>query len=301
MRNILVTGPTGFIGQRLVRAISDNIRVISREKQSNYETIVCDFEKEDIPKSALEFIDTVFHTAGFAHDFRNGDEIEHLCNKVNVNATLQLAELAVKSGVKKFIFVSSVKAGGNADSKICRTEKDQGEPEGIYGKSKLEAELKLLKIGIESGMHVSIVRPALVYGPDLKGNLKLMLSGIERGWFPPLPKTGNKRSMIHVDDLVRAIILVSEAKKTNGEIFIATDGSPYSSYEIYNTMRKILGKPASKWSVPKIFFDIAGILNPRIKLKVEKIMGDECYSSEKLEKLGFKAKKTLREMNETSF
>ncbi len=107
--------------------------------------------------------------------------------------------------------------------------------------------------------------------------------------------------MIHVDDLVRAILLVAEDKRANGEIFIATDGTPYSSREIYNTMRGVTGKLIPKWSMPKVLFDLASLASSRIKYKLSKLLGDECYSSAKLEALGFKAKKTLKDMNETSF
>ena len=301
MKNIIISGATGFIGQRLLGALDANIRVLSREKQPDYETVVCDFEKKDIPKSALELIDTVFHLAGFAHDMRNDSEIEDLYHNVNVNATVRLAELAVKSGVKRFIFISSVKAGGSSPFGLCSTEKDQGDPEGIYGKTKREAELKLLKIGRDSGMHVSIIRPSLVYGPGVKGNLQLMLSGIEKGWFPPLPETGNKRSMIHVDDLARAVLFVANDDRANGEVFIATDGNPYSSHEIYKTMCSVLGKSIPKWSIPKFLFGMVSVISPNIKYKVNKLLGDDCYSSAKLEALGFKARKTLGDMNETDF
>ena len=301
MRRIFITGAFGFIGGRLLNAIDSQIRILSRIERSNYDTVVCDFEKENIPKSALKSIDTVFHIAGFAHDMRNTSEIADLYHRVNVNATVQLAELAVKSNVKRFVFVSSVKAGGKPDFEVCASESDQGDPEGVYGKTKREAELKLLEIGKESGMHVSIIRPSLVYGLSVKGNLQLMLSGIKKGWFPPLPETGNKRSMIHVDDLVRAILLVADDDRANGEIFIATDGIPHSSREIYNAMCNVLGKSIPKWSIPKSLFDIASLINPRIKYKLNKLLGDECYSSAKLEVLGFKAKKTLKDMNETSF
>jgi nucleoside-diphosphate-sugar epimerase len=199
------------------------------------------------------------------------------------------------------VFVSSVKAGGNPRLETCANEKDQKNTEDVYGKTKREAELKLLEIGKESGMHVSIVRPSLVYGPNVKGNLQLMLSGIKAGWFPPLPETGNRRSMIHVDDLVRAILLVAEDKQANGEIFIATDGTPYSSREIYNVMCSVTGKLIPKWSVPKTLFDLASLASSRIKYKINKLLGDECYSSVKLEGLGFKAKKSLKDMNETDF
>jgi len=300
----LLTGSTGFVGRRLLNILSASgykIRLLSRRSDPNFETIICDFEQETISQSAVESVDVVFHLAGFTHDMRDASKVKHLYQKINVDATVQLAKLAIESGVKRFIFVSSVKAGGSAVAGQCMTEEDQGEPEGVYGKSKREAELKLLKIGSESGMHVSIIRPSLVYGPNAKGNLQLMLSGIENGWFPPLPETGNRRSMIHVDDLVRAILLVADDGRANGEIFIATDGTPYSSREIYNPMCKISGKSIPKWSVPKTLFDIASLASPRIKYKINKLLGDECYSSEKLEKLGFKAQKTLREMHETDF
>jgi nucleoside-diphosphate-sugar epimerase len=301
MKNILITGATGFIGQRLVKATDSKIKILSRKKQHDFETIVCDFEKGSIPSNTLDGIDAVFHLAGFAHDIRDASKIADLYYKVNVSATVQLANLAVKSGVKRFVFVSSVKAGGSPPIGICANEKDQRNAEDVYGRTKREAELKLLEIGQVSGMHVSIIRPSLVYGPDVKGNLQLMLSGIGKGWFPPLPETGNRRSMIHVDDLVRAILLVAEDKRANGEIFIATDGTPHSSRYIYNAMCSALDKSIPKWSVPKILFDMASLVNPRIKYKLHKLLGDECYSSAKLEALGFKAKKTLKDMNETSF
>ena len=302
--NVLITGATGFVGKRLVNFLNIknyNTRVISRNISSDHKNIVCDFEREMIPKNCLDGIDTIFHLSGVAHDVCDESEIEDLYRRVNVNATVQLAELAVKANVKRFVFVSSVKAGGSPDFEMCASEKDQGDPEGVYGKTKREAELKLLEIGQVSGMHVSIIRPSLVYGPDVKGNLQLMLSGIGKGWFPPLPETGNRRSMIHVDDLVRAILLVAEDDRANGEIFIATDGKPYSSREIYSTMCYIVGKSVPKWSVPKFLFDAVSLISPRIKYKLHKLLGDECYSSAKLEALGFKAKKTLKDMNETSF
>ena len=304
MTKYLVTGSTGFIGNKLTKHLAEMkvlVRILSRKNQSNYETVVCDLQSDVIPDDALDNIDTVFHLAGFAHDMHDASKIADLYYKVNVSATVQLANLAVKSGVKRFVFVSSVKAGGNPPLGTCANEKDQKNTEDVYGKTKREAELKLLEIGKDSGMHVSIIRPSLVYGPEVKGNLQLMLVGIKKGWFPPLPETGNRRSMIHVDDLVRAILLVSKDKRANGNIFIVTDGKPYSSREIYNTMCGVTGKLIPKWSVPKILFDLASLTSPRIKYKINKLLGDEFYSSVKLEELGFKAKKSLKDMNETIF
>jgi UDP-glucose 4-epimerase len=304
MTKYLVTGSTGFIGNRLLgllKTIECDVRLLARSKVDNYETVACNLGKDRIPKHTLESIDTVFHLAGFAHDMQDPSKVKHLYHAVNVEATVELARLAVVSGVKRFVFVSSVKAGGSPLSEHCASESDQNNPEGIYGKSKREAELKLLKIGKESGIHVSIIRPSLVYGPGVKGNLQLMLSGIKKGWFPPLPETGNRRSMIHVDDLVRAIFLVAEDGRANGKIFIVIDGKPYSSREIYSTMCNIAGRSVPKWSVPKFLFNMVAIISLKIRYKVDKLLGDECYSSKGLEALGFKAQRTLKEMNETDF
>ena len=165
--------------------------------------------------------------------------------------------------------------------------------DNIYGQTKREAEIKLLNIGRNSNMHVSIIRPSLVYGPNAKGNLRLMLSNINKGLFPPIPDTQNRKSMIHVNDLVRAIMLVAKDERANGEIFIVTDGVPHSSSEIYEAICQSVGKTVPQWSVPKIVFEGLSLLSPRIRYKVDKLLGDEFYSSAKLEGLGFRAEKSL--------
>ncbi len=300
---ILVSGATGFIGKKLVVFLKQKqceVKIISRTQQSDA-TIICDLLKEDIPQQSFNNIDTVLHLAGIAHDTRDDYQITNDYQRLNVDATVKLANQAIKAGVKKFIFLSSVKAGVALDSNNCSDENDPCYPEGIYGKSKREAEIKLLDISKKSSMRVSIIRPSLVYGPCMKGNLRLMLLGIKKGWFPPIPESGNRRSLIHVDDLVRAIWLITNHENTDGEIFIATDGTPRSSREIYNTMCVLLGKKKSNWSIPKLLLNLSGMVNKKIKYKIDKLLGNECYSSEKLESLGFKPKKCLEDMNETDF
>jgi len=301
MKTIFISGATGFIGQRLVRAIDDNIKVLSRNNHPDYDTIVCDLQSQLLPDKSLVGVNTVFHLASFTSDESNTAKMQKLYQKVNVDATIKLAEMAVNSNVKKFVFISSVKAGGTPAFGVCGSEKNLDNPKGIYGKTKREAELKLLKIGNESKMNVTIIRPSLVYGPYAKGNIKLMMTGIKKGWFPPLPETKNKKSMIHVDDLVRAILFVADDDRANGEIFNVTDSNPYSSRQIYHLMQIALGQSKSKWSVPEFMFNAISLINYRIKDKVNKILGDECYSSAKLEALGFKPLKTLRDINETDF
>ena len=296
-----VTGPTGFIGRRLVHRLKEKeegrwgqIKVLSRMSYPEFETVVCDLQSDAISHDALEDVETIFHLAGYSHDLSDTSKVEHLYRAVNVDATLKLAELAVASSVKRFVFVSSVKAGGS-------TEDVDAKPEGVYGQTKREAELAILELGRQSGMHVSIVRPALVYGPGLKGNLALMRRWIEKGWFPPLPETGNRRSMIHVDDLVQALMLVAKDDRANGEIYIATDGESYSSRQIYETFCAVVDKAVPQWSVPRVIFDIVSLMSSRTRYKIDKLLGDEHYSSKKLQSLGFKAQRSLREMNETAF
>ena len=304
MLNVLVTGATGFVGQHLIEYLKldgYNIKAISRNLIPGVDTVICDFLKDDIPDNALKGIDIVFHLAGYAHDLKSESGIEQTYQKINVSVTADLLSLSAKHNVKKFIFVSSVKAGGIPIRGKCATEEDQYNPEGIYGKTKREAELQVLEVGRKFGMHVSIVRPALIYGPNVKGNLQLMVSGIKKGWFPPIPETGNRRSMIHVDDIIRALLLLANNKKADGEIFIATDGRTYSSRNIYEIMSHVLGNSVPSWSVPKFLMSAMALISPNLKYKMDKLLADECYSTEKLQSLGFKAQKELRQMNETDF
>jgi len=301
---IFITGATGFIGKQLVAKLArqgDLLTVLSRSQHIIHKTVIFDLQRNDIPEDILDGIDTVFHLAGFTHDMRDASEIEDLYKKINTHATVKLAQLASNAGVKKFIFVSSVKAGGISSQGMCSKEEPQNNPDGIYGQTKREAEIEILRISMTSDMHVSIVRPSLVYGLGSKGNLQLMFSGIKKGWFPPMPETGNERSMIHVDDLVRAILLVADDVRANGEIFIATDGVPHSTRKIYDAMCCSLGKAIPKWSVPKSLFDMAALINPRLAYKLNKLLGSECYSSDKLEALGFRAQKSLKDLNEKDF
>jgi len=304
MQKVLVTGATGFVGQRLINLLKlegFSIRAIGRKSIFNVETIICDFLNDNIPESAFKGIDIVFHLAGYAHDLKSKPEVRDIYQKMNVNVTSELLSLSVKNNVKKFIFVSSVKAGGLPIKGECASEKDQKSPDGIYGETKREAELKVLEVGRKSDMHVSILRPALIYGPKVKGNLQLMMQGIKKGWFPPVPEIGNRRSMIHVDDIVRALLLLASNQQANGEIFIATDGKGYSSRDIYEIMCHTLDKRAFNWSVSQFLFKAISSISPYLKYKIDKLLGDECYSSEKLQSLGFKARKKLRDINETDF
>ena len=128
-----------------------------------------------------------------------------------------------------------------------------------------------------------------------------MMQGIKKGWFPPLPETGNRRSMIHVDDVVQALLLLASNQQSNGEIFIVTDGRTYSSRDIYEIMSSTLGKRIPRWTVPQLLFNVIASINSHLRYRIDKLLGDECYSSKKIQSIGFKAKNTLKDMHETDF
>jgi len=306
----LVTGATGFIGSHLIKFLKKNIddcnksnqiRIISRRKLLQYDSIVCDLKDQQISHDALYGIDTVFHIAGYVGDLQGTPKNTSIYHIVNVEATQRLLDLAVHSGVKRFVFISTVKAGGYAKQDKCISEIDQSEPSGVYGKTKRNAELRVLEAAHHTDMHVSIVRPALVYGPGMKGNLAMMQAAVKKGWFPPLPETGNRRSMVHVDDLVRALMFVAKNKQANGQIYIVTDSVPHSSREIYEAIRHSVCKTHCDWSVPKWMFDLAGAMSSKVLLNLDKLFEDECYSSAKLEALGFKVEKGLMDCARSDF
>lgn len=295
----IVTGSSGFIGSRLCHFLDEKdyrvIKIARTEKEDHQVDLICDFETDKLKDGAMVGVDTVFHLAGHAHDVSDPKRSIDRYVKLNIDATRDLAIQASEEGVNTFIFVSSVKAGfsSSKDEKLK-------EPLSIYGKTKRKAELELIEFSKHTDMKILIIRPSLVYGPNLKGNLSSMKKAINQGWFPPLPVIKNKRSMVHVDDLVRAILLVHE-KGIESEIYNITDGFNYSTTEIYETFCKILEKNPPNWRLPLFIFNMLSFIPGRINQTISKLLEDESYSSSKIESLGFIAKLRFGDMNETLF
>ena len=150
-------------------------------------------------------------------------------------------------------------------------------------------------------MNISIIRPTLIYGPNMRGNLENMHRAIKSGWFPPIPRIKNKKSLIHVDDLVRAIWFVINRNDTNGQIYIASDGNNYSTNEIYEGMLINLDKSIPYFRIPLSVFNIVGYFNRNIGYKFEKLFDDQEFSSEKLKNLGFESKLSFKDFNKKIF
>lgn len=307
----LVTGATGFIGTQLVQALrqrEDRVVVLTRRADASCdgdaERRFADLTQIETLKGTCAGIDVVFHLAGYAHaDDANDDSAQAVHWRVTVEGTRGLLEEARRAGVKRIVFVSSIKAMGEGDPR-CLDEASSARPETAYGRAKLAAEELLLAAG-GSGMEICILRLPLVYGRDNKGNIPRMIAAIDRGRFPPLPDVPNKRSMVHVDDVVQALLLAAQRPEAVGRTYIVTDGQTYSTRQIYAAICDALGRPVPRWSVPMPILRfgarvgdaiarVSGKPFPLTSTALEKLVGSAWYSSGKIgRELGFVPRRTL--------
>jgi len=302
---ILVTGGTGFLGRRLLKALEnrgEDVVVLSRHSTDITKRVIKkDLSCDAIDITDLEGVSKIFHLAAYTHDLNKPKKLENLYRALNINGTKKLAKSAIAAGVKRFIYISSVKAGeANIDDHMQAIANNH-KPQGIYGTTKREAEKSILEMTKETEMNVTVLRPSLIYGSGVKGNLALMLKGIEQGWLPHPPSAMNRRSMIHVDDIVRAILFLENNKDSYGEIYIATDGVDYSIENIYETLCKLKGKKYGKSMLPLSVIKFLSKLHPGIDYRARKLFGNEYYSSRKLQDLGFSTKYRLSNLNEKIF
>jgi len=245
----------------------------------------------------------IFHLAGKALDLGSPDEDEF--RRVNVEGTASVLAAARSAGVRTFILVSSVKAMGEG-GEGCFDEGTPPSPKGAYGISKLEAERLVLDAGLRSGMHATVLRLPLVYGPGLKGNLRAMLDGVARGTFPPPPRTGNRRSLASVSDVVNALLLAARTPLAAGRTYLVTDGTPYSTRDIFDAMRSALGLRPITWSLPRWAFRGAALAGDAVSHLLgrpmpfsseafEKLLGSACYRNDRIRReLGFAPATTLQ-------
>lgn len=316
-RLILVTGATGFIGRRLIGTLRQQagITICALVRDSSQVSRIWpagdivgrkgDLSRPETLSGVCDSVDTVFHLAGFAHtaDMEEG-KADELHARITVAGTQALLATAVRAGVKRFIFASSVKAMGEATDG-CQDESAATAPESAYGRAKLAAERMVFGVGREQGMHVCSLRLPMVYGHDNKGNLPRMISAIDQHRFPPLPETGNKRSMVHVDDVVQALLLAAERPVAAGQTYIVADGQSYSTRRVYTLICAALGRRVPGCAVPAWALklgarvgDLIGAVRGRSFLfnsdTLDKLIGSAWYSSARIERdLGYRPTRTL--------
>jgi UDP-glucose 4-epimerase len=243
-RRFVVTGASGFIGRRLCAALRERGRVVALLRDSSAsgpwdEAVVADLSGDSIPAQAFAGADAVFHLAGRAHAVAERSSDLELYQRVNVEGTRRVAEAAHAAGVRRFVFASSVKAMGEGDGGDATLSP--------YGRSKRDAEDVVRMSGVAEPV---VLRLSLVYGPGVEGNLGGMLRAVQSYRFPPPPRVPNRRSMVHVDDVVRVAIACSEDARAAGKTFVVGDGIEYSTRDIYDAMNTALGRPSPVWSLP---------------------------------------------------
>lgn len=313
MKRVLVTGASGFIGRELCRKLVEQgceVRGLSSREQSvrGVEMRRADVATE-LNSGWFAGIDTVFHLAGKAHALSEtrADEAEYL--RINTDGTRRVLEAAKKSGVHRLIFFSSVKAMSNEATEKKSgatkplTETDELAPDTPYGKSKLAAERLVLHGGFVP--EPVVLRPCMVYGPRAKGNVEKMIRAVQSGRFPPLPETGNKRSMIHVEDVAQAAMLAAQHEKAAGQVFIVSDAEACSTRRMYELIRRALGLSVPRWTVPLNLLGVLALVGDgigRVRGKrylfdsdaLHKLTGTAWFSSDKIRReLAFTSKWTF--------
>ena len=151
-------------------------------------------------------------------------------------------------------------------------------------------------ISSKSNMKIDIIRPALVYSPNMKGNLARMYKAIEKGWFPPIPFIKNKRSMVHIDNLVNFIIKIVRSRNKSSKIYVITDEREYSTREIYEIFCIISNRKIPKWGFPLFVFKIVSIVSNRLQEKYNKLFGDEYYVRTSSTDIGYELKLNLKDI-----
>ncbi len=252
---IFLTGAGGFIGTALCQQLIEHqyevfagMRAAPRpqDRPPSFHPIATgDLSMQTLPREVLQPMDVVVHLASRVHVMQE-TEVDPLAafRRVNVEATLNLARAAAAAGVRRFVFMSSVKVNGEATTARPFDHTTEPAPLDPYGVSKLEAETGLREIEQTSGMEVVIVRPPLVYGPGVGANFLRLLKLVRSGLPLPLGSIKNRRSMVYLGNLVDLIRVCATHPNAAGKTFLASDGEDVSTPELLRRIAKAMGRPA---------------------------------------------------------
>lgn len=248
MNKVLLTGYTGLVGShvlRLFEAQSVSVNCLGRKQPSFGSFYQGELDSVSNYEAALDGVDVIIHCAARVH-VMNDSSLDPLSEfrEVNLFSTLNLAKQGVAAGVKRFIFVSSIKVNGESTERgVPFTAADKRNPQDFYGKSKSEAEEKLLELAKDTGLEVVIIRPTLVYGPGVKANFASLLNLVSKGL--PLPFDSirdNRRSLVSVKNLVDLIVTCVNHPKAANQIFLVSDDNDISTASMVKLMSQSLGK-----------------------------------------------------------
>jgi len=258
---ILLTGATGFLGSAIMNRICAErhytLRVACRHQQKNWpeyvERVYIDTLGQDTDwNTATQKVNVIIHSAARVHILKDNvrDSLQEY-RRVNVAGTLKLAQEASENGVKRFIFISSIKVNGESTQKNRPfTVYSKPEPEDLYGISKLEAEEGLLRLSKSTGMEIAIIRPPLVYGPGVKANFLKLLHTIASGIPLPLSCINNKRSIVALENVVDLILTCVDHPAAANQIFLVSDGEDLSTPELVRRIGLAMGRRVWLYPVP---------------------------------------------------
>jgi len=269
-KRVLVTGATGFVGRRLVAALSHRpmfaVNAASRHPADLPDTVraarIRNLTEDTDWSGALRGVDVVVHLAARMQANRSQvSDPRAAFRSANVKATLNLARQAADAGAQRFVFISSVKVNGEQSSPDRPfTADDTPAPVDPYGISKAEAELGLRELAASTGMEVVIIRAPLIYGPEVGGHFETLMSWLQRGLPLPLRDTGNKRSLLALDNLVDLIIRCLDHPAAANQIFLASDNKDLSTSKLLRRMGRVLGRRARLFPFPRPLLLIAAKL-----------------------------------------
>lgn len=275
--NILITGASGFVGQALVGVALSRGHVVRpvlrpaalggfrHSAACSQPVLVSDLRADTDWSQALLGVDAVVHAAARVHVMHEtASDALAAFRAVNVDGTVHLARQAMQAGVRRFVFISSVKAVGESSQPgSALTELSPTRPEDAYGQSKLEAELALTKLTRGSDMELVIVRPPLVYGPGVKGNFASMLAWVRKGVPLPLGSVHNQRSLLALDNLVDFVLLCADRVRSPNaahQVFMLADGEDVSTTGLLQKVGRTVQRPARLLPVPAALMRVGAAL-----------------------------------------
>ena len=256
---ILVTGASGLVGGTLCQRLArDGVRVRGVMRSpvtttaSGPHAVVGPIDGATDWHHALLTVKAVVHCAARVHVMKDAStDPAAAFRTVNVDGTLNLARQAGAAGVRRFVFISSVKVNGESTPLgMAFTETDSPSAQDAYGQSKLEAELGLHQIAADTGMEVVIIRPPLVYGAGVKANFAALMHAVQRGWPMPLGAVHNQRSLVALDNLVDFIVTCLTHPKAANQTFLVSDGQDLSTAELVRGLAQAAGVVARLIPVP---------------------------------------------------